>query len=209
YNWHWFWHWGTGEINNNGLHELDICRWALDVGHPSRVTSSGGRFHFEDDWEFYDTQIASFEHGDDKMITWEGRSCNDFKYYDRGRGSMIYGTDGTALLDRNGYFLYDKDGELIKQVNERSRSGTTDVVGAGALVKYHMENFFAAIRDGATLNAPIEEGAISTLMCHLGNFSQKLGRTLNIDPDNGHIKSDKEAMSYWSRDYESGWSPEF
>ena len=61
YNWHWFWHWGTGEINNNALHELDICRWALGVGYPDRVKSSGGRFHYEDDWEFYETQIASYE----------------------------------------------------------------------------------------------------------------------------------------------------
>ena len=74
YNWHWFWHWGTGEINNNGLHELDICRWALGVDIPNLVTSSGGRFHYQDDWEFYDTQIASFTFEDEKMITWEGRS---------------------------------------------------------------------------------------------------------------------------------------
>lgn len=208
YMWHWFWHWGTGEINNNGLHELDICRWALDVDYPSRVKSSGGRFSFDDDWEFYDTQIASFEYGDDKMIAWEGRSCNKFKYYDRGRGSMIYGTDGTVLLDRNGYFLYDKDGQLIKQVDERSTSSTTDIVGAGALVNYHFENFFAAIRDGSALHSPIDEGAKSTLMCHLGNLSQKFGRVLNIDPSNGHIMGDKEAMGHWSRDYESGWSPE-
>jgi predicted dehydrogenase len=209
YNWHWFWHWGTGEVNNNGLHELDICRWALDVGYPNRVKSSGGRFAFEDDWEFYDTQIASYEYDDDKMISWEGRSCNRFKYYDRGRGSMIYGTEGTVMLDRNGYFLYDMDGTLVKQVNELATSETTDLKGGGALVDYHFENFFAAIRDGAKLHSPIDEGALSTTMCHLGNYSQKYGRTLNIDPSNGHIVGDDEAMSHWSREYEKGWSPEF
>jgi len=209
YNWHWFWHWGTGEINNNGLHELDICRWALDVEYPSRVKSSGGRFAFDDDWEFYDTQIASFEYGDDKMIAWEGRSCNRFKYYDRGRGSMIYGTEGTVMLDRNGYIRYDKDGQLVKQVDERAPSATTDIKGGGALVDYHFENFFAAIRDGAALHSPIDDGQKSTMMCHLGNISQRYGRTLNIDPANGHIKGDSDAMSHWSRDYEDGWSPEF
>ncbi len=208
YNWHWFWHWGTGEINNNGLHELDICRWALGVDYPSRVTSSGGRFAFDDDWEFYDTQIASYEYPDGKMIAWEGRSCNKFQYYDRGRGSMIYGTEGTVLLDRNGYFLYDADGQLVKQVNERAPSQTTDIRGGGALVDYHFENFFAAIRDGATLHSPIADGAVSTTMCHLGNLSQLYGRALTIDPANGHIKGDKEAMSHWGREYEDGWSPE-
>jgi predicted dehydrogenase len=209
YNWHWFWHWGTGEINNNGLHELDICRWALDVDYPNRVTSSGGRYAFDDDWEFYDTQIASFEYDDDKMIAWEGRSCNRFKYYDRGRGSMIYGTEGTVMLDRNGYFLYDTDGKLVKQVNESARSETTDLRGGGALVDYHFKNFFEAIRDGATLHSPIAEGALSTTMCHLGNYAQKYGRSLTIDPSNGHIVGDDEAMSNWSREYEKGWSPEF
>jgi hypothetical protein len=46
-------------------------------------------------------------------------------------------------------------------------------------------------------------------MCHLGNLSQKYGRTLTIDPANGHIKDDDEAMGHWSREYEKGWSPEF
>ena len=75
YNWHWFWHWGTGEICNNGTHEIDICRWALGVDFPTRVTSSGGRFHFDDDWEFYDTQVASFEFADGKMLTWDGAAA--------------------------------------------------------------------------------------------------------------------------------------
>ena len=50
---------------------------------------------------------------------------------------------------------------------------------------------------------------MSTTMCHLGNYSQKYNRTLNIDASNGHILGDDEAMSHWSREYEKGWSPEF
>ena len=209
YNWHWFWHWGTGEINNNALHELDICRWALGVGYPDRVKSSGGRYHFDDDWEFYDTQIASFEYGDDKLISWEGRSCNTFQFYDRGRGATIHGTEGTILLDRNVYILFDKDGKEVKRVEEKAPSATTDIRGAGALVDYHFANFFGAIRDGEALRSPIDEGALSTTLCHLGNLSQKFNRTLHIDPATGHIKGDDEAMSMWGREYEAGWSPEF
>ena len=208
YNWHWFWHWGTGEINNNGLHELDICRWALGVGYPTRVKSSGGRFAADDDWEFYDTQIASYEYDDDKMIAWEGRSCNKFKFFERGRGATIHGTEGTVMLDRNAYMLYDKDDKLVKQVDEKARSETTDLKGGGALVDYHFQNFFAAIREGASLHSPIADGALSTTMCHLGNISQKYGRTLTIDPANGHIVGDDEAMSHWGREYQEGWSPE-
>ncbi len=206
YNWHWFWHWGTGEVNNNGLHEIDICRWALGVGLPKRVSSSGGRFHFQDDWEFYDTQVVSYEY-DDALITWEGRSCNAFQNFERGRGASIHGTDGTVLLDRNAYLLYDNAGQLVKQVNERAQSGTTDVVGGGALDRYHLRNFFNAIREGEELRSPVAEGARSTLLCHLGNISQKLGRTLEIDTETGRIENDREAMSFWGREYANGWEP--
>lgn len=208
YNWHWFRHWGTGEINNNGLHEIDVCRWALDVDYPERVTSAGGRFHFDDDWEFYDTQVASFDFPGGRNITWEGRSCNGHPYFDRGRGATIHGTEGTVLLDRNGYLLYDNAGNLVKQVNERASSVTIDTAGGGALDLYHLANFFSAILDGAKQNSPIEEGHKSTLMCHLGNIAQFTGRTLNIDTDNGHITNDPEAMELWRRTYEPGWEPE-
>jgi predicted dehydrogenase len=52
YNWHWFKTWGTGETLNNGTHEIDVCRWALGVDYPKRVTASGGRYAFKDDWQF-------------------------------------------------------------------------------------------------------------------------------------------------------------
>ena len=207
YNWHWFWDWGTGEINNNGLHEIDICRWMLGTDFPTKVTSSGGRFQFKDDWEFYDTQVASFEFADGKMITWEGRSCNGFEQYERGRGATIHGSDGTILLDRNVYLAYDKDGKLLKQVNERSMSATTNTLGVGELDIYHFENFANSIRQGQPLNSPVNEAHKSTLMCHLGNIAQKYGRTLLTDPKNGKILNDQEAMSMWGREYENGWRP--
>ena len=88
YNWHWFWNWGTGEACNNGTHEIDCCRWFLGVDYPTRVVSSGGRFAFQDDWQTPDTQIASFEFGTKKAITWEGRSCNKFPVEGSGRGLL-------------------------------------------------------------------------------------------------------------------------
>ena len=91
YNWHWFRIWGTGETLNNGTHEVDVCRWALGVDYPKRVTSSGGRYAFKDDWQFYDTLVTSFEY-DDKMISWDGTCCNGMhSFYDRDRGSVIEG----------------------------------------------------------------------------------------------------------------------
>jgi len=92
-------------------------------------------------------------------------------------------------------------------VNERARSGTTDVVGGGALDDRHLANFFAAVRDGEALHSPIDDGHVSTLMCHLGNISQYLGRSLSMDPATGRILGDSEAMDHWSRDYARGWAP--
>ncbi len=205
YNWHWFKDYGTGEICNNGTHEIDICRWALGVEYPVRVSSSGGRYHYKDDWEFFDTQLATFDYDNNKTIVWEGLSCNGVKFHNRGRGSLIKGTKGAILLDRNGYLLYDLKGNVIEEEKEQERSATTDVVGAGALDVYHMENFIGAIRESKAQHSPIEEGHVSVLLCHLGNIAQYTHRTLNIDPQTGKIKDDQEAMSFWSREYEPGW----
>ena len=89
---------------------MDVCRWALGVDYPKRITASGGRYHFKDDWQFYDTLVTSFEY-DDKMISWEGRCCNGMKLYSRDRGSVIVGTTGTVLVDRGGYEIYDLKGK--------------------------------------------------------------------------------------------------
>lgn len=207
YNWHWFWRWGTGESCNNGTHELDIARWALGVDYPQRVQSSGGRYHFDDDWEFYDTQIISFEYDDDKLITWEGRSCNPFPVVGRGRGTSIHGTEGTVVLDRNGYEVYDLDNQLVQEVKSGEDEATLDTRGGGSLTDRHVANFLDAIRDGAKLNSTIEEGHKSVLMCHLGNIAQETGRALYLNSQDGRIVGDPQAMKYWSREYEPGWEP--
>ncbi len=206
YNWHWFWNWGTGEINNNGLHEMDICRWALGADIPNEVNSSGGRYAFNDDWEFYDTQIANFQFEGGKMITWEGRSCNGHQFFERGRGATIHGTLGTVMLDRGGYEIYDKSGNLLKKENERSASASLDILGIGGLDNLHMLNFVKAIHEGEQLHSSIEEAHKSTLLCHLGNMAQKFNKTLKIDTKTGKPQ-DKEAMTLWSREYEEGWKP--
>ena len=61
YNWHWLWNWGTGEALNNGTHMIDLLRWGFGVNYPIRVSSNGGRYHYNDDWEAPDTQVISFD----------------------------------------------------------------------------------------------------------------------------------------------------
>jgi predicted dehydrogenase len=207
YNWHWFWRWGTGEICNNGTHEIDVCRWALGVDFPTKVTSAGGRYHFDDDWEFPDTQVASFEFDDGSTISWEGRSCNGRVIENRGRGASIHGTEGTAIIDRSGYVIYDNDNN---EVARRIRGETVDALdtrGGGTLTDLHIANFLDAIRGDTVPAAPIDEGSKTQLLCHLGNIAQRTGRALHCDPTTGRIVDDAEAMTYWGREYEPGWEP--
>ena len=206
YNWHWYRHWGTGEICNNGTHEIDIARWALGVDYPVRVTSAGGRYHYDDDWEFFDTQIVTFDFDNGVSITWDGRSCNGYPVEGRGRGTIIHGEYGSVILDRGGYVVYDKDNkEIWRRSRVSSSEATLDIRGGGGLTDRHIANFLSTIRDGADQASPIDEGHKSTLLCHLGNIAQYVERTLHCDPSNGRIVGDDEAMTYWERSYEPGW----
>ncbi|MEM7572577.1 MAG: Gfo/Idh/MocA family oxidoreductase [Bacteroidota bacterium] len=206
YNWHWFWHWGTGEILNNATHEVDVCRWALQVDYPEKVSSNGGRYHFDDDWQAYDTQDVNWEYADGKMINWEGKSCNGVSIYNRGRGAMIYGTEGAVLIDRDGYIVYDKHNNILREGSEGGTSVSMDVRGGGTLDSNHSHNFIEAINGQAELHSPIEEANISVTTCHLGNIAHRSGGTLELDPTNGKPKS-AAGQALWGRDYEPGWEP--
>ncbi|MGB5818729.1 MAG: Gfo/Idh/MocA family oxidoreductase [Saonia sp.] len=208
YNWHWFRTWGTGEIHNNGTHEIDICRWALGVDLPNSVTSFGGKHSFQDDdWEFVDNQQVTFSYDDDKFITWTGHSRNKMKPDMPGRGITIYGSKGSIQLDRNFYKLYDLQGNLIALRNEKGASATTNTRGEGTLDTNHVGNFFDAIRTDISLRSDINDASISTMLCHLGNMAQDAGETLKIDTITGKVLNNKKAMESWKREYARGWEP--
>jgi predicted dehydrogenase len=208
YNWHWFRTWGTGETLNNGTHEVDVCRWALGVDYPAKVTSSGGRYQFKDDWQFYDTLVTSFDY-EDRMITWEGKSCEGMKYYGRDRGSAIMGTDGTVLVDRGGYEIYDLKGNKTSEFKAASStsSASADLIGRDSMTDAHFANFIAGIRSGEKLNAPVSDGNIAVTMLQLSNIAWEVSRELHLDTKDGRIEGDAEAMKMWGREYEKGWAP--
>lgn len=206
YNWHWFWIYGTGETLNNGTHEVDVCRWALGVDYPNRVTASGGRYQFKDDWQFYDTLVTSFEY-DDKLLTWEGKSCQGMRYYGRDRGSTIMGTTGTVLVDRDGYEVFDLHGRKTDEYKTGSETSSSDLTGRDSMTDAHFANFIAGIRTGEKLNAPIAVGNVAVTMLQLSNIAWKTQHELKLDPKNGKILGDPEAMKGWSREYEKGWEP--
>jgi predicted dehydrogenase len=206
YNWHWFKFYGTGETLNNGTHEVDVCRWALGVDYPKQIAASGGRYHFKDDWQFYDTLITSFEYGG-TMISWEGKSCQGMKYYGRDRGSTIMGTDGTALIDRDGYEIYDLKGKKVHEFKTGSATESSDLLGRDSMTDAHFANFIAGIRKGEKLNAPVSVGNVAVTMLQLSNIAWEVNRELHLDAKDGRIQRDTEAMKLWSREYEKGWAP--
>jgi predicted dehydrogenase len=207
YNWHWFRNWGTGEVHNNGTHEIDICRWALDVDLPERVSSLGGKYTYQDDWEFVDNQQVTFKYPKGKFITWTGHSRGLIQPKRPGRGVTIYGSKGSIQLDRNFYKLYDLGGNLIKSEFENEISQTTDTRGQGSLDVNHVGNLFDGIRKDKSLHAEIKDASISTLLCHLANMAQDAGEELHIDQQSGKVLNNSNVMKNWKREYEKGWEP--
>jgi len=191
YNWHWFWHWGNGELGNNGVHGLDIAGWGMDVNVPTRVSYTGGRYHYEDDQETPDTGVAVFDFPTGG-ITWDGSSCHSRKH-EQHSFVTFYGDKGSLAIDDRGYVVYDAAGKEV--VNEKQPTSQEP----------HFDNFIAAIREDAKLNAEIGEAQKAALMCHYGNIAYRLGETLHVDPETKRVTNVDDFGALWQREYRSGW----
>jgi predicted dehydrogenase len=194
YNWHWFWHYGTGELGNNGIHALDVCRWGLGVDYPQRVVCGGGKFSFDDDQETPDTQIATFNFGD-KAINWEHRTWNKRGFEGDAFGVVFYGEKANMVITGSEYKIYNMNGEELTKAPLKTNDSL------------HFANFLECIRDGKRPNSDIEEGVKSTALCHLGNIAYRTGRTVNFDTDKRVIVGDEDAAKLWTREYRPGWEP--
>ncbi|QFZ54096.1 Gfo/Idh/MocA family oxidoreductase [Oceanihabitans sp. IOP_32] len=209
YNWHWYgWEYGTAEAGNNATHELDVARWALGVDLPMHVEVEAAKRHFVNDgWEMYDTMEATFRFSNDKIIQWDGKSRNGYNTYGgNGRGTVIYGSEGSVFVDREKYMLYDRGGKLIRSSELNSSESGTALGGGGSMSTAHVMNFFDAIRGKAKLNAPIDDANISMAMVHYSNIAFRIGKGFGIDDTTGTM-FDRDAMKLWSRNYAPGWEP--
>jgi hypothetical protein len=177
------------------------------VDYPVRVVSTGGRYHFQDDWEFPDTQEATFEFDGGKTIIWQGQSCNGARTHGRSRGVLVLGTSGGVVLDRDGFVVYDLKDQVVKESVAPPRTDGVNVSADDDATGEHAANFVDAVRTGARLHQPIDEGAKSALLGHLGNIAQVTGRALRTDPASGRIVDDAEAMRLWQREYAPAWAP--
>lgn len=212
YNWHWFKAWGTGETLNNGSHEIDVARWALQAEYPTTVTAAGGRYAAKDDWQFYDTLDVGFNYPD-KLISWKGDCCSGKKTYNRDRGVAIHGTTGTVIIDRAGYEVYDLHDKKTDEFHVPGHAATAsaDTIGADSMTDAHFLNMIQAVRGTGKLNQPVAQGNVCCTMLQLANIAYFTGRKLTLGPGSEAaapvIQNDKEAESMTRRTYEKGWEP--
>ncbi|WP_297089587.1 Gfo/Idh/MocA family oxidoreductase [uncultured Draconibacterium sp.] len=209
YNWHWYgWNYGTGETGNNATHELDVARWALQVGFPNNVHVEADKRHFfNDGWEMYDTMDATFKFDENKVIKWDGRSRSGHNTYGMGgRGTIIYGSEGTVFVDRGKYILYDRNGKIVKDSKSATQEAGTALGGGGDTSTKHVQNWFNGIRGKENLNAHIAEGAISMTMVHYANVAYRIGHGFDICGKTG-MMFDRAAMKLWGREYDPNWEP--
>ena len=189
YNWHWFWDFGDGELGNNGIHLIDVLRWGMNKRLPVRVYSTGGRFGYRDQAQTPNTQTVTWVFDDGTSMIAELRGL-----YTREKMSWdLYGTRGHMHIDADGRFTIRMG---------RNKTDEPEVQPLETI--NHFGNFAEVVRSRnlAALPAEIEETALSTNFCHLGNIAWRLQRELKFDPKTMQF-SDAEANKYLTRNYRS------
>ena len=203
YTWHWFWDYGNGDIGNQGIHQMDVARWALGVKYPAKVSAIGGHVMFDDDQETPNLLTATFEFdegGRKRILVFEVRHWMTNHEAGMGENGSSPNTVGTIIYGPKGYVaIWDEDnGRYTSFLGKEQQPGPS-----GHDKGNNWANFIAAVRSRkpSDLNAPITEGAISTMLVHLANISYRVGRTLYFDPETYTCKGDEEANALFRRKY--------
>lgn len=189
YGWRWMWDYGTGDMGNDGVHDLDIARWGLGVDYPTEIQCTADKLVFDGDiQETPDTQIATFKFPlQQAMLIYEQRLWSPYLQEGFENGAAFYGTDGYIVAGRKGWKLVEK----------------RNVVAIDKQVEFsdlpHLANFLETIKDGGKPNCDIEEGYKSTLLAHLGNLAFRVGRPLRFDPETHQLVGDTQANALLKR----------
>jgi predicted dehydrogenase len=197
YNWHWFWDTGNGDIGNQGIHEMDMARWGLGAGLPSRVVSTGGKYVYDDDQETPNTQHAAFSYGDSEVaFEVRGLPTNGEALIQLSGpnyvGNIFLGEKGFMSLDHKGFQIF---------LGDKREPGASGVAEKGVDTGPHMANFLDAVksRRKEDLHAEVEEGVASVTLVHLANISYRLKRELRWDPATWSFPDDAEANAMRTR----------
>ncbi|MCX6624981.1 MAG: Gfo/Idh/MocA family oxidoreductase [Acidobacteria bacterium] len=204
YNWHWHWDYGNGDIGNQGIHELDVARWGLGVRYPTKVSSMGGHFLFDDDQETPNTQIAEFEFDDNgrkKMLVFEVRHW--YSHNEAGiKEFMSRNTIGNLFYGSKGYMVVSGYHKYATFLGREQEAGPSGDEGGN-----HWQNFIDAVRSRRRedLHSEVEEGAVSSVLIHLANISCRLGRTVSFDAATLTCPGDAEATAMLTRNYRASY----
>ncbi len=193
YNWHWHWDYGTGDLGNDGIHQVDVARWGLGVEWPRAVTASGGQLFYDDDHETPDTQVVTFEYPECYLM-FEMRLWTDYPLGGHDNGVIFYGDKGILEIGRHGCEV-----TLIGQEKKK--------IGGGVDLDEHVRNFLECARTGDAdkLFAPIHEGYLSAALCHLGNIATRVSARLEYDPVSRTFKNNPAADRLVSKTYRPGY----
>lgn len=207
YNWHWWHNFGTGDIGNDGAHEMDIACWGLGVtGLPSSATAFGGKYYFDDDQQFPDTATCAFEWpgdhsvGQRKQLIFEMRIWSKNYPYNCDTGVEFYGTKGMLFVSkRNKLQMWDDSNQLVPDPKPNKPVTTA---------KNHQVDFLEAMASGRKPSADIRIAHDSVALIHLANIAVRTNRSVQIDPVNETILGDDAANQLLTRTYRSGghWS---
>jgi predicted dehydrogenase len=202
YEWHWFWDTGNGEIGNNGIHIIDLCRWLMGQEHPApRALSIGGRFAFEDCGETPNTQIALFDYHPAPLIceirnVKAGSSPQGIGKYRGLQSGMIVDCEGGCFAgDATGGTFFDKQGKEINAIKPAYFGN------AEALVTPHLANFIQAVRSRKSdvLSAESVIGYRSVVCCHMANTSHRLGQREKAEAIAESIRGSSELSDAFER----------
>ncbi|NBV58005.1 MAG: gfo/Idh/MocA family oxidoreductase, partial [Bacteroidetes bacterium] len=209
YNWHWHWDYGNGDVGNQGIHETDLCMWGLDVGLPTKITSMGGKFLWDDCKEVPEVLTSVYNYPEEgKIIQFEVRPWCTNTEEGATVGNIFYGDKGILVVD--GYSKYKtylgKDRTPGQSGDDGAMEASGMDRGAGG-TDGHFKNFIEAVRkhDTSILNAPIETGHLSSGLAHLGNIAYRMEKVLTFNPQAEKFVNDPEADKMLTRNYRKGF----
>jgi predicted dehydrogenase len=207
YSWHWWHNFGTGDIGNDGAHEIDIARWGLGVqGYPTNISALGGKYYFDDDQQFPDHATCIFEWPGDgqvghrRQLMFEMRIWSTNYPYNCDSGVEFYGTKGQLMVSKRGkMMLWDENNKLVESPKP---------VETVELPSSHQADFLNAITQGTKPSAEIQIGQESTALLHLANIAVRTGKQIEFDPETESIPRDAQANALLGRAYrkEGHWS---
>jgi len=199
YNFRWFWDYSGGQMTNWGAHHLDIARWIVGDDAPTEVSGFGGRYALTDGGETPDVQevVYQFPKG---VVSWTASEISAGK----GFTLDVFGSKGMLTLTRGGFQVTP---EMVAPSGSKEKKPLMEPLEAkgGGLDQAHVQNFLACVKSRQRPNADVEEGHRTAVMCHLGNISTRLGRSIRWDGAAEQAIGDPEANHMLARPYRAPW----